>query len=178
MLWLVLQLLPSNFSVSCLLCRVFYRRPRPCHAAISPSSCSRGLMRRGHDISSTKLIGQGSAKCLSSFFCKQHFMRIGKYTTVPGILVRYVSLGAPALIKASKQGHGDGGQQWQVQHSSTENAANKGLSRASASSIFAKGCCCCCCCLLSLKCSTLSPVPSPRLVSLLALKTREQTFAE
>ena len=56
-------------------------------------------------------------------------MRIGKYTTVPGILVRYVSLGAPALIKASKQGHGDGGQ-WQVQHSSTENAANKGLKQA------------------------------------------------
>ena len=91
-------------------------------------------MRRSHDISSTKLIGQGSAKCLSSFFCKQHFMRIGKYTTVPGILVRYVSLGAPALIKASKQGHGDGGQQWQVQHSSTENAANKGLKQAESGS--------------------------------------------
>ena len=60
-------------------------------------------------------------------------MRIGKYTTVLGILVRYVSLGAPALIKASKQGHGDGGQ-WQVQHSSTENAANKGLKQAESGS--------------------------------------------
>ena len=102
---------------------------------------------------------------------------------MPRILVHYVSMGAPALIKARP---------WAA--NGKFNIPPQRMQRIKASSrlraalslgglelslggleyickrlllLFA----------LSLKCSSLS-LPSPRLVSLLALKTREQTFAE
>ena len=96
-------------SVPSRPCWAFYRRPRG--RATRPfrggSSCCCGLMLRSHDISSTKLIGQGNAAaCRPRTFCQQLLpLNYADWQIYSRHARDSCSLrlhGCPALIKAGK----------------------------------------------------------------------------
>ena len=113
---------PSQLqTLRCVLSPTSALRLRPCQAAISgPSSCSHGLMRGSHDISSTKLIGSLFV-VLIRFANNLQLLNYADWQICPGFFfVTHAPLAAPALIKAGKgKAWKRHGWQRQVQHSST-----------------------------------------------------------